>query len=70
MLKEIISKLKDEKVEIVTGENSIGKTLIAEKYLALVAGGHTNSYESQYKDYVQNYGDNGPHPGPYNQSIN
>ncbi len=46
MLKEILSKLKDEKVEIATGENSIGKTLIAEKYLALVAGGRQNPVES------------------------
>ena len=69
MLKEILSKLKDEKVEIAIGENSIGKTLIAAKYLELVAGGRQNQVESLYKDYVQNYGDSGPHSGPYNQNI-
>ena len=69
MLKEILSKLKDEKVEIVEGENSAAKTQIAAEYLALVAGGRQIQGESLYANYVQNYGDDGPHPTPYWQNI-
>jgi hypothetical protein len=69
MLKEILSKLKDEKVEIVEGENSAAKTQIAAEYLALVAGGRQIQGESLYLNYVQCNGDDGPYPGTYWQSI-
>jgi hypothetical protein len=69
MLKEILSKLKDEQVEIAKGTNSEGKTQIAAEYLALVAGGREIQGESLYANYVQNYGDDGPHPTPYWQNM-
>lgn len=69
MLKEILSKLMDEKVEIATGGNSTGKTLIAQEHLERIAGGRTNPMESLYQDYAQNIGDPGPHPRPYWQDI-
>jgi hypothetical protein len=70
MLKEILSKLKDEKIEVAKGENGVGKTQLTAEYIALVAGGRQNQVESLYANYVQNYGDNGPHPTPYWQNIN
>jgi hypothetical protein len=68
MLGQFLTKLAAESAATKSCENGEGITKIAEEYFTSIAGGIL-SEESPYGQYVQNYGDNGPHPGPYWQDI-
>ena len=74
MFEKIVAKLKAEGVEIVSGENGVGKTELASEYLSLVAGGTKGSAAGglQFLEDIRNSGDTGGPGGggnPYWQSI-